>query len=74
MQRPLSLALLLLACNLAIGATTVSAASTDLMQLAQVQAPTAPAAAAPPAAATPVSYAPQTRPGKPLNLAPNKRG
>ena len=29
---------------------------------------------APPAAATPVSYAPQTRPGKPLNLAPNKRG
>lgn len=29
---------------------------------------------APPAAATPVSYAPQARPGKPLNLAPNKRG
>ena len=49
MQRPLSLALLLLACNLAIGATTVSAASTDLTQLAQVQAPSAQPAA--PAAA-----------------------
>ena len=47
MQRPLSLALLLLACNLAIGATTVSAASTDLTQLAQARTAPAPAAAAP---------------------------
>ena len=29
---------------------------------------------APPAAATPVSYAPQAKPGKPMNLAPHKRG
>jgi hypothetical protein len=27
-----------------------------------------------PPAAQPVSYAPTTRPGKPMNLAPNKRG
>ena len=63
MQRPLSLALLLLACNLAIGATTVSAASTDLTQLAQVQAPTAqpaaPAAAARPAAPATDAQAPE---------------
>ena len=29
---------------------------------------------APPAAATPVSYAPSAKPGKPINLAPHKRG
>ena len=28
----------------------------------------------PPAAATPVNYAPSTKPGKPLNLNPHKRG
>jgi len=27
-----------------------------------------------PPAATPVSYAPQAKPGKPINLAPHKRG
>lgn len=28
----------------------------------------------PPAAATPVSYTPSTKPSKPLNIAPHKRG
>ena len=28
----------------------------------------------PPVAASPVSYAPQAKPGKPINLAPHKRG
>src|SRR6478609_7393610 len=37
MQRPLSLALLLLACNMAIGARNVSAASPEATQLAQAQ-------------------------------------
>jgi len=45
MQRPLSLALLLLVCNTVIGATNVSAASSDVTQLAQAQpAPSQPAA------------------------------
>ena len=56
MQRPLSLALLLLACNMAIGARNVSAASSEPTQLAQAQPaqppttapdPTTPDAAAP---------------------------
>jgi hypothetical protein len=46
MQRLLSLALLLLACNLAIGASNVSAASSEPTQLAQAQ-PAAPSSAAP---------------------------
>ena len=37
MQRPLSLALLLLVCNMAIGANKVSAASPEATQLAQAQ-------------------------------------
>jgi len=48
MQRPLSLALLLLACNMAIGARNVSAASPEATQLAQAQpAQPAPDPAAP---------------------------
>ncbi len=48
MQRPLSLALLLLVCNMAIGANKVSAASPEATQLAQAQpAQPAPDPAAP---------------------------
>ena len=48
MQRPLSLALLLLVCNMAIGANNVSAASPEATQLAQAQpAQPAPDPAAP---------------------------
>ena len=56
MQRPLSIALLLLACSTVIGATNVSAASSELTQLAQAQP--APAQPAAPAAAAPNPAAP----------------
>ena len=54
MQRPLSLALLLLACNMAIGANNVSAASSEPTQLAQAQAAPDPATSDP---ATPAADA-----------------
>lgn len=47
MQRPLSLALLLLACNMAIGGNNVSAASSEPTQMAQAQPQTQPAQATP---------------------------
>ena len=60
MQRPLSLALLLLACNMAIGAKNVSAASSEPTQLAQAQPAQPPTTAPDPAtpdAATPAADA-----------------
>src|SRR3954466_14450020 len=51
MQRHLSFALMLLACSATIGATNASAASSDLMQLAQAQ--TEPSPSATPAAPAP---------------------
>src|SRR6185436_13692031 len=56
MQRPLSLALLLLACNMAIGARNVSAASPEATQLAQAQPAQPPTTAPDPA--TPDAAAP----------------
>ena len=56
MQRPLSLALLLLACNMAIGARNVSAASSEPTQLAQAQPAQPPTTAPDPA--TPDAAAP----------------
>jgi len=56
MQRPLSLALLLLACNMAIGARNVSAASPEATHLAQAQPAQAPTTAPDPA--TPDAAAP----------------
>src|SRR5687767_4196863 len=58
MQRPLSLALLLFACNMAIGAANVSAASSEPTQLAQAQPaqpPTATPDPAGPGAAAPAA-------------------
>ena len=54
MQRPLSLALLLFACTMAIGANNVSAASSEPTQLAQAQAAPDPATSDP---ATPAADA-----------------
>ncbi|MEH2515477.1 hypothetical protein V1279_001050 [Bradyrhizobium sp. AZCC 1610] len=58
MQRPLSLALLLFACNMAIGAANVSAASSEPTQLAQAQPAQPPTATPDPAA--PGATAPAT--------------
>jgi hypothetical protein len=67
MQRPLSLALLLLACNMAIGGDCVSAASSEPTQLAQAQPQTQAQPAQPaPDPATPDPAADAQAPEEPV--------